>query len=77
MVDRFVCPVQSTDDFSFELCFQCHSFEMNLGARTSASCRKNTTLAHKRSFESAFLLNGLGLPYEVEIEAKEEPKTKL
>ena len=67
VTDRFICPFQTTEDFTFDVCFGCKYFEVNKGKHTTIRCRKNKGTAEKRSFESAFLLNRLGWPWRVEI----------
>ncbi len=67
IIDRFYCPFQTTEGFSFDVCFGCKCLDVYLGDQTTIRCRKNKGTAEKRSFESAFLLNRLGWPWRVEI----------
>ncbi len=67
ITDRFYCPFQTTEGFSFDVCFGCKCLDVYMGEQTTIRCRKNKGTAEKRSFESAFLLNRLGYPWRVEI----------
>jgi len=74
MVDQFVCPYQKTEGFSFSVCRHCKALEINRGKHFSVSCRENRERLHKIAFESAYLLNYLNYPWEVEIVAEKEPR---
>ena len=67
ITDQFHCPFQTTESFTFKTCSKCKYIDIHIGEKTTIRCRKNTRTAEKRSFESAFLLNRLGLPWQVEI----------
>ena len=74
-VDKIVCPYQDTAQFSFDICVHCHSFEQSSGMKyTAPKCRKQRTKSHQQGFVSACLLHRIGLPYEICVEAKEDPK---
>lgn len=76
MVERFVCPYQKTEGFTFDKCFHCKALCMSMGKHINVGCRENREKAHRVSFESAFLLNYIQQPWEVEIVAEHEPKPK-
>lgn len=77
MVEQFVCPYQKTEDFTFDKCFHCKALSMSMGKHINVSCRENREKAHRVAFESAFLLNYIHYPWEVEIIAEHEtPKRK-
>lgn len=67
MIDRFHCPVQRTEDFTFNACIGCKWLEISKGQHMTVRCRRNKNTQDARAFESAFLLNRLGLPWQVEI----------
>lgn len=72
--DHIICPHQSTEGFSFEQCYQCGSFDLHMGTKQGRSphCRKQKSADHKRSFESAFLLYLLRMPYKVVVDGQSE-----
>lgn len=74
MVDEHVvCPYQETEGFSFSICFKCKKFTLNIGGKSlSVHCRCQKTPQHKRGFESAFLLNRIGYPFHVVVDATKE-----
>ena len=74
MIDEhIVCPYQVTESFSFSTCFECRKFDLTIGGKTIAMhCRCQKTLKHKRGYEGAFLLNRLGYPFRVVVDAKKE-----
>lgn len=76
MIYTIVCPVQTTEDFKIDRCFECRSFEQHLGKAHTVHCKKNRSRIHKRDFEGAFWSNRLGIPDKVVVEATEEPKQK-
>lgn len=74
MIDEhIVCPYQATEGFSFDICFKCRKFDFHIGTKNPAAhCRCQKTSAHKRGFEAAFLLNKLGFPFHVVVDAKKD-----
>lgn len=69
--DHIVCPYQKTEGFSFLVCMKCRKFELRIGEKqTSRNCRAQKTKAHKLGFESALLLNQLGYPFKVVVDAE-------
>lgn len=71
--DHIVCPYQTTDGFSFSICFQCRKFDFHIGAKNPAAhCRCQKTPKYKHGFEAAFLLNQLGRPFRVVVDAAKE-----
>lgn len=67
VTDRFYCPFQTTEGFTFDMCYACKKLDIYHGEKTTIRCRANTGAREKRSFESAFLLNRLGWSWRVEI----------
>lgn len=67
MIDRFHCPIQQTEGFTFDTCYGCKWLNIHRGEHMTVRCRKNKSTQDARAFESAFLLNHLGMPYQVEI----------
>ena len=65
--DRFYCPFQKTQGFTFEVCLGCKYIDIRIGKKTTIRCRKNKRTPEKRSFENAFLSNYQGHPWQVEI----------
>ena len=74
MIDEhIVCPYQITEGFTFSTCFACRKFDFHIGAKNPAAhCRCQKTPEHKRGYEGAFLLNRLGYPFHVVVDAKKE-----
>lgn len=72
MIDRFYCPQQTTESFSFDTCRNCKWLEITRTFdRFSVKCRQNKNHMMEISFESAYLLDQLGIEYHVEIVKKE------
>lgn len=67
VTDRFNCPVQTTETFSFDTCRGCKYLTVNRGTHMTIRCRKNKDTQDARAFESAFLLDYIGMDYKVEI----------
>lgn len=75
MIDRIVCPYQTTENFSFEVCVRCRAYDHHIGAKDPApTCRKQKTKEHRRGFQAAFLLNSLGMKYCVAVEGAADDK---
>lgn len=72
MIDRFVCPIQDTGCFSFDICRKCKFFTSTNGKSLSVKCSKNKSRTNSQSFEAAFFLDLLGMPYEIEITGDKE-----
>ena len=71
--DHIVCPFQATGDFSFSVCYQCRNFDFRIGGKNPAAhCRCQKAPSHKHGFEAAFLLNRLGYPFHVVVDAKKD-----
>ena len=71
--DHIACPFQATGDFSFSVCFRCRNFDFHIGGKNPAArCRCQKASGHKNGFESAFLLNRLGYPFHVVVDAKKD-----
>lgn len=66
-IDRFHCPIQQTEGFTFDTCISCKWFKATKGEHTTIKCRYNKTRQDSIAFESAFLLNRLQMPWKVEI----------
>ena len=67
MVDRFHCPAQTTETFSFDFCRSCPRLEISRGVKINIHCRENRERMNQIAFESAFLLHSLGMSVQVEI----------
>lgn len=67
VTDHFYCPFQTTESFTFDLCFACKMLDIYRGEKTTIRCRANKGIREKQSFESAFLLNRIGWPWRMEI----------
>lgn len=68
ITDRFRCPIQTTAAFSFETYRHCKYFQLDKGQHMTVRCRKNRDKADRQAFESAYLLDWLGMEWRVEIE---------
>ena len=70
VIDRFYCPIQQEEkSFSFIVCRKCKYLTINRSAvsgKMSVKCRKNKAKT-AIDFESAYLLDYLGMEYHVEI----------
>ncbi len=67
ITDRFHCPIQQIEGFTFDTCRRCKWLDINRGTHITVRCSKNKSTQDARAFESAFLLDYLGMPYRVEI----------
>lgn len=71
--EHIVCPYQKTDGFSFSVCFRCKRYEHYIGSKNVAAHRREQkSRVHKNGFEAAFLLNHLGWPFKVVVDAEKE-----
>ena len=72
MAERFYCPVQAQEDFSFDGCRRCKYFEMtkNIDGKMNASCRKNGKKKDESAYlglQGAFWMDWIGMEYQLEI----------
>lgn len=72
IIDRFHCPIQAPEVFTFDTCRSCKFFELTKtpAGPVTIRCRKNSRKKDRpaaTAFESAFLLHRLGMEYHIEI----------
>lgn len=72
VIDKFVCPTQKTESFSFNVCRECAFLEISRGNKISVHCRKNKEKMHDIAFQSAYILDSIKRPWSVEIEGEKE-----
>lgn len=65
MARHILCPVQESETFQIETCFQCRHMEANLGGAKGGYypyCRKQKTPAQKREWKYAYMEYQIGEP---------------